>query len=55
MLVLSRKVGQQIQIGPDLTLTVIQIRGEYVRLGFEAPRELRIVRTELLEKEEPKS
>lgn len=47
MLVLSRKQDQKIQIGEDISITVIEVKGKYVRLGIEAPREVRIIRTEL--------
>lgn len=46
MLVLTRKTGQQIRIGPDVTITVVSVRGGYVRLGIEAPRDIRIRRGE---------
>lgn len=48
MLILSRKAEQRIQIGEDIVLTVCEIRGETVRLGIEAPRDVRIVRDELI-------
>ena len=37
MLVLSRKLSQQILIGSDITITVVRIEGNHVRLGIEAP------------------
>ena len=49
MLVLSRKAGQQIQIGPDITITVVKLSSGGVRLGIEAPPELAIIREELAE------
>lgn len=49
MLVLSRKQGETIQVGDDITLTVVRIGPNSVRLGVEAPSEKRIVRSELLE------
>ena len=51
MLVLSRKVEQQIQIGDGIVITILQVKGNSVRIGIEAPRELRVLRSEL----EPKS
>ncbi|MDG2389159.1 MAG: carbon storage regulator CsrA [Planctomycetaceae bacterium] len=48
MLVLSRKAGERIQIGNDVTLTVVSVKGNRVRLGIEAPQECRIVRDEIL-------
>ena len=50
MLVLSRKAKQQIQIGPDITITVLQVKGQCVRLGIEAPRDICVLRSELAEK-----
>jgi len=47
MLVLSRKVGEKIHIGQGITLTITQIKGNRVKLGIEAPDDLRIVRGEL--------
>jgi carbon storage regulator CsrA len=47
MLVLTRKSDQKIQIGENITVTVIEVKGRYVRLGIEAPRSVRIVRSEI--------
>ncbi len=47
MLVLSRRVGERIRIGGDITITVVRISGGGVRLGIEAPTELPVVREEL--------
>lgn len=47
MLVLSRKPGERIIIGDDVTLTVVRIGPNSVRLGIDAPREMNIVREEL--------
>ncbi len=49
MLVLSRKVGEKIRIGGDIELTVVEIRGEAVRLGILAPRGISVYRQELLD------
>ena len=48
MLVLSRKRDEKIIIGDDIQVTVIDVRGKYVRLGIDAPPSVRIVRDELL-------
>lgn len=48
MLVLSRKPSEQIHIGPDITITIVRIGPNTVRLGIDAPRELNIVRDELV-------
>jgi carbon storage regulator len=47
MLVLSRKPGEEIQIGPQIVITVLDIRGNRVRLGFEASGEIPIHRAEI--------
>lgn len=47
MLVLSRKKGEAIHIAEDVTITVREISGSRVVLGFEAPGDVRIVRQEL--------
>ncbi len=46
MLVLSRKLGETIVIGNDITLTVIEVKGNRVRLAIEAPDQVRILRAE---------
>lgn len=48
MLVLSRKPGEKIRIGDDITITIVRIGPATVRLGIDAPRELNIVRDELV-------
>jgi carbon storage regulator CsrA len=47
MLVLTRKKQEQVRIGQEITITVIRVKGNYVQLGIEAPREVRVVRGEL--------
>ena len=47
MLVLTRKLNQEILIGDNVKITVLKVKGNTVRLGIEAPREVRIVRGEL--------
>jgi carbon storage regulator len=48
MLVLSRKVGEEIVIGDNIRVRVLSIMGNQIRLGFVAPREVSITREELL-------
>jgi len=50
MLVLSRKVGERIQLGDDITVTLVKINGNLVRLGIEAPPHMPVVRQELVER-----
>ncbi len=47
MLVLTRKLEQQVKIGVGVTITVLEIKGKSVRLGIQAPRETVILRAEL--------
>ena len=49
MLVLSRKINEKILIGEDIELTIISISGDNVRIGIQAPREVKILRREVLE------
>ncbi|MEX1230236.1 MAG: carbon storage regulator CsrA [Planctomycetaceae bacterium] len=50
MLVLTRKPGETIIIGNDIELTVVEIRGNRIRLGIKAPLETPIQRAELQER-----
>ena len=47
MLVLSRKQQQEILIGENVKITVLKVKGNTVRLGIEAPREVKVIRGEL--------
>lgn len=47
MLVLTRKLGQKICIGEGIVVTVARVQGDRVRLGIEAPPEVRVDREEL--------
>lgn len=49
MLVLSRKRGEEIVIGDTITLMIVEIRGDKVRVGIEAPREVPVHRREVKE------
>jgi carbon storage regulator len=44
MLVLSRHVGQQILVAEQISITVLEVRGNAVRLGITAPREVSVLR-----------
>ena len=50
MLVLTRKVGEEILIGDKITIKVIEVSGNKVKLGIDAPVDMRIYRQEILEK-----
>lgn len=48
MLVLTRKLMEKLFIGDDICVTVVRLEGGQVRLGIEAPREITVVRAELV-------
>lgn len=48
MLVLSRRAGESVVLGDDITVTVLEVRGDVVRIGIDAPRSLKVHRAELL-------
>ena len=50
MLVLSRKKGQRVVIGKDIHVTVLEVRGDRVKLGFECPVEVPVHRQEISER-----
>ena len=52
MLVLTRKLQEKIRISDNIVVTVLRVKGNSVRLGIEAPREVRVVRGELPPKDE---
>ncbi|KGR80613.1 carbon storage regulator CsrA [Ureibacillus manganicus] len=47
MLVLSRKVGETIWIGEDVEIFISEVKGEQVKIGIRAPRNIEVVRGEL--------
>lgn len=47
MLVLSRRVGESIMIGPDVVVTVLEVRPDLVRIGINAPRDVEVHREEV--------
>jgi carbon storage regulator len=49
MLVLSRRRDESIVVGDRITVTVVEIRGNRVRLAIEAPKEIPVLRTELVD------
>ena len=48
MLVLTRKAGEGVQVGEDVVVRVLAVKGNQVSLGFEAPRSVNIYREEVL-------
>ena len=53
MLVLSRKPGETILIGETIVITVVRVKGDNVRIGISAPRDIPIARSELLREVPP--
>ena len=47
MLVLTRKLNEQVQIGNEVTIKILRIKGKAVRIGIEAPGNIRVIRSEL--------
>lgn len=47
MLVLSRKLKQSIRIGDSITVTILHVKGNTIRVGIDAPKDVRIMRSEL--------
>ena len=52
MLVISRDVQESFMVGDDVRVIIVGIRGGKVRIGIEAPKEVPIVRSELLERDD---
>lgn len=50
MLILTRNKTQEFKIGDDITIKILSISGKQVKIGIDAPKEINIVRSELLEK-----
>jgi carbon storage regulator len=50
MLILTRKLGEKITIGDDITITLLEIKGTQVKLGIDAPKQIEIHRQEVYER-----
>ena len=48
VLVLTRKVGEQVLIGEDIVVTILDVKGDSIKIGFDAPRGIKIQRAEML-------
>ncbi|HPX26837.1 MAG: carbon storage regulator CsrA [Spirochaetaceae bacterium] len=47
MLILSRKTNEKIKIGSEITISIIEIRGDQVKIGIEAPKDVKVFRQEV--------
>ena len=47
MLILTRKTNEKIKIGNDITITIIEVRGDQVKVGVEAPKDVKVFRQEV--------
>jgi carbon storage regulator len=50
MLVLSRRIGEVLRIGADVTVTVVAVKGAYIRIGIDAPAGVAVHREELYQR-----
>jgi len=49
MLILSRKVNEKIMIGDEISVSIIEIRGDQVRIGVDAPKSVKVFRQEVFD------
>ena len=50
MLILTRKIGESLMVGDDVTVTVLEVNGGQVRIGIKAPRDIAVHREELFDR-----
>jgi len=50
MLILTRKVGESINIGDDITITILGVKGNQVRIGIDAPKDVAVHREEIYQR-----
>ncbi|MDR2363104.1 MAG: carbon storage regulator CsrA [Spirochaetaceae bacterium] len=49
MLILSRKINEKVMIGEDISVSIIEIRGDQVRIGVDAPKTVKVYRQEVFD------
>jgi carbon storage regulator len=49
MLILSRKINEKVVIGDDISVSIIEIRGDQVRIGIDAPKKIKVFRQEVFD------
>ena len=50
MLILTRRIGESIMIGDDVSVTILEVKGQQVRIGTKAPRDVSVHRDEIYER-----
>jgi carbon storage regulator len=50
MLILTRRIGESVMIGPDITVSVIGVKGQQVRIGIGAPKDVPVHREEIFKR-----
>jgi carbon storage regulator len=51
MLILTRRVGESLKIGADVTVTVMGVKGTQVRIGIDAPKDVAVLREEIADRD----
>ena len=49
MLILSRKINEKVVIGDDISVSIVEIRGDQVRIGIDAPKKIKVFRQEVFD------
>ena len=52
MLILTRRIGESLNIGDEIEISIVKVKGNQIVLGIEAPREISVIRSELLGEDE---
>jgi carbon storage regulator len=51
MLILTRRIGESLKIGPDITVVVMGVKGAQVRIGIDAPKDVTVLRQEVADRD----